>query len=85
MYLIIFLARKLKVSPFIASLILMGVLTILFASTNSEGWQPFQQSDFLLKWMGICAATIGWVWFIAGFWKDGEYRKHWFKKDFWQK
>ena len=84
MYLIIFIARRLKISPFFASLLLIVILTTLFVSTNPEGWQPFQQPDFLFKWLGICVLAIGWVWYIAGFWKGGEYRKNWLKKDFWQ-
>ena len=73
--LIIFIARKFRISPFFSHILLLLVVTILYAIFNPGGWVVFLDPTFLKIWFGICAIVIFMQWLL-----QGRNRKDWMKK-----
>ena len=77
--LIIFIARKLGISPLFAHILLMLLVTVGYGFANPSGWRVFSEPIFLVIWFGICAFVILVTWITKG-----DYRKHWSNAEFWK-
>ena len=77
--LIIFIARKLGVSPLFAHILLMILVTVGFGFANPSGWGWFSDPIFLVIWFGICALVVITTWVTKG-----EYFKYWSDAKFWR-
>jgi|TARA_B110000240_G_C13237681_1_gene341788 threonine/homoserine/homoserine lactone efflux protein len=77
--LILFVARKIGISPLFAHCLLMVVVTVGFGFANPSGWHEFSDPIFLIIWFGICTFVIFVTWV-----SKGEYRKHWTNAAFWK-
>ena len=77
--LLIFIARKLKISPLLAHILLMTLLTVCVGFANPSGWTTFADISFTLYWVVVCTIVVLITWITKG-----EYRKQWKEKDYWQ-
>lgn len=77
--LIIFIARKLGVSPLFAQILLLILVTIGFGFENPSGWRAFSDPIFIVIWFGFCAFVVLVTWVTRG-----EYRKYWSDAKFWR-
>ena len=77
--LLIFIARKFGISPLLAHILLMLLITLLYGFTNPSGWRDFSEPFFLFFWFGICSFVVLVTWITKG-----EYRKHWSNAAFWR-
>ena len=76
---IVFIATKLKVSPGVAHILLMCLVTLAFGLANPDGFQVFKEAFFLKIWIGICVLVVMITWLTKG-----EYRNIWWKAEPWK-
>lgn len=80
--LLVSIAKKLKISPGVAHvllLLLMTMMTIGFRYSNSDYWRVISDPIFLIVWFGICTFVVLITWLTKG-----EYRKIWWQVKPWQ-
>ena len=77
--LIIAIARKLNISPLVAHILLMCVVTILYGVLGPDGFKDFLAPVFLMIWFGICSLVVLITWV-----SKGELRSSWTKAEPWQ-
>ena len=76
---LIFIAKKLKVSPLIAHLIVAVCVSIAYGFASPTGFRDFQDPFFQKLWLGIWVIVIGLTWVTKG-----ELRSAWSKAKPWQ-
>jgi hypothetical protein len=77
--LLVLVAKVLKVSPGVAHVLLMLLVTIGFGVSNPRSWAAFTDPIFLMIWLGVCTFVVLITWVTKG-----EYRKIWWQVKPWQ-
>lgn len=77
--LLISVAKSIKVSPGVAHVLLLSLMTIGFAASNPDSQKMFSDQFFLIIWFGSCAFVVLITWLTKG-----EYRKIWWQVKPWQ-
>jgi len=76
---LVWIAKKLKVSPGVAHIMFMLLLTALVSIFEDTTGSMFSDRVFLTIWFGFCAFVVLVTWLTKG-----EYRKIWWKAKPWQ-
>jgi len=77
--LLIFIARKLNISPLLSHILLLSLVTIGYGFLNPDGWISFTDILFLKIWFGFCFFVIFITWVTKG-----KYKKYWISRKYWQ-
>ena len=70
--LLIWLARTLEISPGLAHILLLSLMTTAYGLFEYKPFSSFNQTSFLVIWFGFCTAVLLMTWLAKG-----EFRKIW--------
>ena len=77
--LLIFMAKKLKVSPLVAHVFVAGCVSVAYGFASPSGFRDFQDPFFQKLWFGLWVIVIGLTCVTKG-----EFRSAWSKAKPWQ-
>lgn len=75
---IVWIARRLRVSPLIAHVLVMALVTVGYGLAT--GWADFRRPLFPVYWLGICGLVVLVTWLTKG-----ALIKDWVRVEPWQK